>query len=1085
MRKLFTIVALLFCLVISTKTPAQGIYQYWGTAYNGGDEYQGALYTFRYTGGGYKMRPGPEVSVKGCNPQYQQPVLYNNKLYAVLAGGGLNGEGILMSYDPATGMQVKLADMYTIGGDRPVGSLVLYNNKLYGTCSDGGTGGEGLLFEYNLVTNGFVKKIDFNITNGANPVGQMVVYNNKLYGVTAWGGANEDGVIYEYDPATNIFTVKKDLLQITGRFPEAGLAEHNGLLYGVCKEGGAAEKGVLFEFNPANNNYLVRTVFSGNNGENPYAALTLYNNKFYGQTSAAGTNGGGTLFEFDPVSKAFATRYQHTDAGGTASRGPLTVYNNKLYGLLVAGGTGSDGTLFEFDPAGFVFAKKVDLGGSFGSYPNGGMTLYNNRLYGFTAEGGSNNTLNESGVLFEYNPVANGYQVKLNFRANTGINPMGGVVYYNGKTYGILKEGGNNNRGGIWSYDMATHTYSTVFHFTATTGYTTVSEAMIVYNNKLYGTLHYGGPDGDGSIFEFDPATNTFTTIHDFDPLTGDHPCGRLAVRNNKFYGTCSGGGTGGGCIYEFDPANNNYTVHVGLNTITGRFTRCGLTEFNDKFYGTSYSGGTNDQGTLFQWDPVTNNFIVLHNFSMPTGCYSNTGVTIANNKIYGVVEDGGPNFIGGIFEYDPGTATYTLLHSFLIGQGEISRCGIAFNEEEQKFYGIGSPGANFFTGGEGHLYEFDPATLDYTRQHTFVAATGLRPSNQRPEKVPAMVAPGTPGGCVNGGSANVTASNANEWIPFVNSNGDAVAEINPNGNILGRVNVEFYVHDGPTRSDGVGNLYLDRNITITPDNQPASPVSVRLYIRKTEFDKLKATPGSMVNVPGDLAVFKGNDVCQAVIGAAAKITSGSGTWGADYVYTTSVTTFSTFYFASRLLTTLPVHIISFRGVAEPAANKLEWKATCNNDINFVIERSPDGVNYQPIGNVQAGANDCNTLMTYSDINPPAKAYYRLQLNETGAPIKYSSIILLNRNGTEAFDVKVVPNPVLDGQAIIQVRSDKKAVILVRVSDVMGRIVIEKTINAEAGATAVRIDVSALSKGIYNLTYTNGEKTATARFLKQ
>ncbi len=58
---------------------------------------------------------------------------------------------------------------------------------------------------------------------------------------------------------------------------------------------------------------------------------------------------------------------------------------------------------------------------------------------------------------------------------------------------------------------------------------------------------------------------------------------------------------------------------------------------------------------------------------------------------------------------------------------------------------------------------------------------------------LPALVAPGTPGSCLSVDPATIDAQNANEWVPFTDDEGKAVAEINANGNILGNVRVSFY----------------------------------------------------------------------------------------------------------------------------------------------------------------------------------------------------------------------------------------------------------------------------------------------------
>src|SRR5690606_21832675 len=140
------------------------------------------------------------------------------------------------------------------------------------------------------------------------------------------------------------------------------------------------------------------------------------------------------------------------------------------------------------------------------------------------------------------------------------------------------------------------------------------------------------------------------------------------------------------------------------------------------------------------------------------------------------------------------------------------------------------------------------------------------------------------------------------------------VAEINPNGNLLGRVATSFYVHNGPLREDDNGALYLDRNITITSQFPPLTPVSVRLYIRSSELNTLMDASGGAVSSVFDMAVFKNADSCQSAISApAAKIVPAvPSDWSNGYVFALDVDAFSTFFFAGDQHTVLPVQLLAF-----------------------------------------------------------------------------------------------------------------------------------------------------------------------------
>src|SRR6266480_3124907 len=99
-------------------------------------------------------------------------------------------------------------------------------------------------------------------------------------------------------------------------------------------------------------------------------------------------------------------------------------------------------------------------------------------------------------------------------------------------------------------------------------------------------------------------------------------------------------------------------------------------------------------------------------------------------------------------------------------------------------------------------------------------------------------VTDGTVNTCNTGTTITIDATNSNYWVPITGPDGNIMAEIYANGNNLGTVTSFFYTNSGAIRIKS-GKPYLDRNITITPQNQPSSAVKIRLYISKAEFDAL------------------------------------------------------------------------------------------------------------------------------------------------------------------------------------------------------------------------------------------------------
>jgi uncharacterized repeat protein (TIGR03803 family) len=459
------------------------------------------------------------------------------------------------------------------------------NGQLYGVTAAGGSSSGGVLFEFNPSTNVYTKKIDFTNENGRGAIGGLFKANNgKLYGLTYFGGSSNGGVLYEYEPATNTYTKKYDFIytpststSVDGALPRATLMQaSNGLLYATTSIGGSSKSGVLFEYNISTNTYAKKIDFNGApSGRYPNSGLMQASNgKLYGLTNTGGANGEGVLFEIDPVTNAFATKYSFSSTDGSFPSGVLVqATNGKLYGLSSFGGLNSIGALFEFDPSSGVYSKKFDFDGTNGKRPQGSMILAaNSKLYGMSSEGGANS----NGVLFEYDPATNTLIKKIDFDNTTsGQYPNGDLIQANnGKLYGMSYDGGNGGGSGVlFEYNIATNTLTPRVTFGADDGENPTGSLVQAPNGKLYGMTTAGGTNLQGVLFEFDPATNSYVKKLNFDGAnTGYQPNGSLAVSpNGKLYcGTTYGGANGRGVIFEYDPATNVFTKKHDFNGTDG-----------------------------------------------------------------------------------------------------------------------------------------------------------------------------------------------------------------------------------------------------------------------------------------------------------------------------------------------------------------------------------------------------------------------------------------------------------------------------------------------------------------------------------
>jgi hypothetical protein len=157
-----------------------------------------------------------------------------------------------------------------------------------------------------------------------------------------------------------------------------------------------------------------------------------------------------------------------------------------------------------------------------------------------------------------------------------------------------------------------------------------------------------------------------------------------------------------------------------------------------------------------------------------------------------------------------------------------------------------------------------------------------------------------------NGTTITIDATNSNLWVPITGPDGNIMAEIKANGNILGTVTSKFYTHSGSAREDASKRVYLNRSITITPQNQPSSTVNVRLYLTGAELNSLIGATNSQgrnsgVSSIGDIRILKNDDTSPEVLTSSTAIITPtyadvhSGTTNGGYVLQADITSFSSF----------------------------------------------------------------------------------------------------------------------------------------------------------------------------------------------
>ncbi len=529
--------------------------------------------------------------------------------------------------------------------------------------------------------------------------------------------------------------MKKSLLFLSLFLFAAAAFATNPVLVGNTEYGGLVDGGNIMKIRADGsgftNEYAFHTV-----GSPTSDLLKFADNKFYGMTFGGGTNNGGTIFTYNPNTGTFNTIYNFSPSTGVLPGKKLMLGSNgKLYGCTEYGGNNNKGVLFEIttDGANYSVLHHFAADGSEG-IPSGSLVQSaNGKLWGTTRNGGTNG----SGTIFNYDFATDNYSLAYSFGSSTGTQPsktlaVGGSGV-DERLYGVTKFGGSNGAGVIFSFEPLTSSnYSVIHNFDLGPdgGY---PEGSIIYSNdgspRLFGMTTSGGSYNFGTIFQQDLfGPNYFGNIFTFG-AQDEQAIGDLFAPNPaalSFYGTTTnGGGSGNGIIFKLE-YNGGWifsVVYEMQDAVSGFHPRGSLIgSTNGKLYGIN-RGGNTSSGVLFEFDPAgAGTYVKKKDFDPSNGTYPGTGMVQApNGRLYGTTSMGGAYGLGVLYKYDPFYHLYTVLHDFNGTDGK-GAYNVPIAASNGKIYGTTSAGGDYDLGV---IYSYDMNGGNFAVEHSFNDTAG------------------------------------------------------------------------------------------------------------------------------------------------------------------------------------------------------------------------------------------------------------------------------------------------------------------------------------------------------------------------
>ncbi|MCD6067268.1 MAG: hypothetical protein K0S33_2094 [Bacteroidetes bacterium] len=725
----------LFVLLIHLNGNTQT--EIWGMTSQGGQYHGGTIFRMDNSGNNHAIQHHFRRN-EGIGAHHLKLLEAPNGLLYGVTSGGANNKGVLFSYNMTTGIYEKLIDFDGLQtGEGPTGGLMkATDGKIYGITYAGGINNMGILFRYDYLTNTLTKQVDFDsLATGKNPFGLLMqASDGMIYGVATAGGVGNQGTLYQYDPVANTCIKKHDFsVYADGANPFGGLMQaSDGYLYGVTYSGGTPGNGggVLYQYNVATGVCIKKVDFDLTiSSSGPVGTLLQASNgKIYGTTTNYSANS-GVLYEYDPVGGSCIVRSGF--AGYANPMASLIEANDgKIYGTALGpGGSTTYGAIFQFDLSTFTLAYKhlfhitiITTPTFDGRFPSSIMQAGNGKMYGLTMAGGRNNT----GSLYEYDPVSEGYELKISLSHTSETSVLGTLAEASDGTLYGMEEKGSFGSAAIFQYDPGSSIFTRKYDLmTRDNGISYMGSLLPAADGKLYGLSRSTYTNGTGTIIRYDPATNGFFTRPLVNIPLGTGPMGSFVEVNGMFYGlTYSGGVNSMGVLFQYDPANDVYTKKVDFNgTGNGSVPSGSLLKASDgMLYGVAY-GGAYGTGVLFQYDPVTGVLTKKFDFGLAVNGkwpYKSL-VQGPDGTLYGMTHEGGVQGKGVIFSYNLSTGIYIKRVDFVGSNGAYPE-GSLLMASDGNLYGMTTMGG---ANNLGVIFQYNPLTLTYTKKLDFNGTNG------------------------------------------------------------------------------------------------------------------------------------------------------------------------------------------------------------------------------------------------------------------------------------------------------------------------------------------------------------------------
>ena len=183
-----------------------------------------------------------------------------------------------------------------------------------------------------------------------------------------------------------------------------------------------------------------------------------------------------------------------------------------------------------------------------------------------------------------------------------------------------------------------------------------------------------------------------------------------------------------------------------------------------------------------------------------------------------------------------------------------------------------------------------------------------------------------------------------------------------------------------------------------------------------------------------------------------------------------------------------PVTLVEFDGKVQADGNLLYWTTASEyRSAAFIVERSLDAVNFEPIGSKEAAGNS-NQALNYELLDedaPLGLAYYRLLERDLDGDVKVvSRVVVLNRKSNDYSVIGAYPNPT-SGTVVLEFNSNVQKDLKIELYDVTGRLLQITDFDMLEGINKLSMDLRAFATGTYYFKVIGADELETIRVVKE